>query len=92
LGDRISNSRLYEKCGSIPLFRAILREMLRWFGHILQKKDGRLPKIVLFGQPFRAKRKTARPRIGQEKVTRKDFRVIKNHWEGVKWEALHRLE
>ena len=49
--DRISNSRLCEKCGSIPLSRAIMRERLRWLGHVLPMKDDRLPKIVIFGQP-----------------------------------------
>ena len=61
LTDRISNSRLHEKCGSIPLSTAIIRERLRWLGLILQMKDDRLPKIVLFGLPFRAKRKAGRP-------------------------------
>ena len=54
---RILNSRLYEKCGSIPLSRAIMRERLRFIGHVFQMKDNRLPKIFLFGQPSRVKRK-----------------------------------
>ena len=49
LTDHISNSRLYEKCGSILLSRAIIIERLRWLGHILQMKDDRLPKIGLLG-------------------------------------------
>ena len=47
LTDRISKSKLYEKCGSIPLSRAIMRERLRRQRHVLRMKDGRLPKIVL---------------------------------------------
>ena len=64
LTDRISNSRLYEKCGSIPLSGAIMKERLRWLGHVLRMKDDRLPKIVLFGQPSGATRKAGRPRLG----------------------------
>ena len=60
LTDRISNSRLYEKCGSISLSRAIMKERLRWLGHVLWMKDDRLPKIVLFGQPAGAIRKAGR--------------------------------
>ena len=48
LTDQISNSRLYEKCGSIPFSRAIMRESLRWLGNVLQMKGDRLPKIDLF--------------------------------------------
>ena len=60
----ISNSRFYEKCGSIPLCRAILKERLRPLGHVLWMKDDRLPKIVCFGQPSGATRKAGRPCLG----------------------------
>ena len=46
LTDRISNNRLYEKCGSIPLSRAIMEETLSgkqvvlvWGGRTSIKKD-----------------------------------------------------
>ena len=53
LTNRISNIRLYEKIGSIPLPRDIINERLRWLGHVHWMKDERLPKIVLFDQPSR---------------------------------------
>ena len=59
--DRISNSRLYEKCDSIPLSRSKIKER---FGHVVRMKDDRLPKIVIFGQLSRAKWKVGRPRLG----------------------------
>jgi len=49
LNDHISNSRLYKKCGSIPLSVAIMKQRLRWLENVLRMKDDRLPKIVLFG-------------------------------------------
>ena len=91
LTDRISNSRLYEKCGSIPLSGAIMTERLGWLGHLLRMKDERLPKIVLFGQPSRAKRKAGCPRLGWEDITKKDLKEIGTSREGVKREALNRL-
>ena len=66
LTDRISNSRLCEKCGSIPLSRAIIRERLRFLGYVLRMKNDILPKIVLVGQPSKATRKARRPRLGWE--------------------------
>ena len=42
LTDHISNSRLYKKYGSILLSRAIMKERLRWLGHVLGMKDDRL--------------------------------------------------
>ena len=64
LTDCISNSWLHEKFGSVPLSRALMKDRLRWLGHVLRMKDVRLPKIVLFGKPSRGKRKAGRPRLG----------------------------
>ena len=55
-------------------------------------KDDRLPKIVLFGQPPRAKRKAGRPRLGWEDVIKKDLKEMGTSWEGVTRETLNRLE
>ena len=91
LTDRISKSRFYEKCGSIPLSRAIMKERLRWLGLVLRMKDDRLPKIVLFGQPSGATRKAGRPRLGWEDIINKDSKEMGTSWEGVKKVALNRL-
>jgi hypothetical protein len=91
LTDGVSNSRLYGKGGSIPLSRAIMRERMRWLGQVLRMKDDKLPKIVLFGQTFRAKRKSGRPWLGWEDVIKKDLKEMGTSWESVKREALNRL-
>ncbi|XP_065564324.1 uncharacterized protein LOC136029747 [Artemia franciscana] len=74
LTDRISNSRLYEKCGSIPLSKAIMRQRLRWLGYVLWMKDDRLPKIVLFNESSWTKREADRPPLGWEDVIKKDLK------------------
>ena len=47
-------------------------------------KDERLPKMVIFGQPSRAKRKEGHCRIGWKEVSRKGFKEIVTSWEFVK--------
>ena len=81
---------IYGWCGSIPLSTVIVRERLRWLGHVLQMKDDRLPKIVLFGQPSGATRKAGRPCLSWEDVINKDLKEMGTSWEGVKREALNR--
>jgi hypothetical protein len=54
-------------------------------------KDDRLPKIVLIGQPSRAKRKADSPRLGWEDIIKKDLKEMETYWEGVTREALNRL-
>ena len=39
-------------------------------------KDDRLPKVVLFDQPSRAKRKAGRPRLGREDIIKKDLKEM----------------
>ena len=84
LTDCISNSRLYEKYSPIPLSKAIGRERLRLLKHLLRMKDDKLPKIVLFGQPSRAKRKVGCPWLGWEDVIEKDLKEMLTSWEVVK--------
>ena len=92
LTSRISDTLLYAKRGSIPLYGAIMRERLRWLGHVLQMKDDALPKVVLFGLPSRTKRKAGRPRLSWEDVVRKDLKEMLTSWEGAKRKALSSLE
>ena len=58
----------------MPLSRAMMKKRLRWLGHVVRMKDDRLPKIALFGQSSRAKRKVGCPRLGWEAVIKKDFK------------------
>ena len=64
-----------------------MKERMRWLSHVLQMKDDRLPKIVLFGQSSGATKKAGRPRLGWEDVMNKDLKEKGTSWEGVKREA-----
>ena len=77
--------------GSIPLSGAIMKERLRWLGHVLRMKDDRLSKIVLFGQPSGATRKAGGPCLGWEDVINEDLKEMGTSWEALKREALNRL-
>ena len=54
-------------------------------------KHDRLPNIVLFSPPSRAKRKAGCPRLGWEDVIKKDLKELGTSWESTKREALNRL-
>ena len=53
--DPITNGRRYEKFGSIPLSRVIIRKRLRWLGLVSHMNDDKSPKIAIVSQPSRAK-------------------------------------
>ena len=81
----------YTKRGSIPTSTAIMRERLRRLRHVLRRKDNRLPKIILFGQPSTAKRNAARSPLGWKDSLKRDLRKMGASWESVKREALNRF-
>ena len=68
-----------------------MKERLSLQGHVLRMKNDSLPKIVLFGQPSRTKRKLIRPRMVWEDVIKKDLKETGTSWEGEKRKALNRL-
>ena len=53
-------------------------------------RQDRLPKIALFGEPSKVKRKAGCPRLGWEKVIKKDLKEMVAPWEGVNTVALNR--
>ena len=71
LTDRISNSGVYKKCGSIPLSRGDNERKVVITGHVLRMKNNRLSEIALFGPPSRAEQKPGRTRLGWEDATKK---------------------
>ena len=66
---------------SYELSRAIMREKLRRIWHFLRMKADRLPKIVLVGQPSRAKTNASRPWMEREDVVMKNLRNMEASWE-----------
>ena len=79
LTDLISNSRLYEKCGSIPLSRAIMRERVRWLGHVLRIKDNR---FSFSANCLGLNGKAGRPWLGWEDVINNGLKEMGSSWEG----------
>ena len=71
LTDRIPNSKLYEKCRSIPPSRAEMRGGLRWVGHVQQMKDNSLLMMVLVAE----NRKQAVPKRGWFDFLRKELKA-----------------
>ena len=54
-------------------------------------KDDILPKITVFDQPSRAKRKAGCPQLGKEDVIKKDLKEMGKSRDGVKRDTLDRL-
>ena len=72
-----------------PLSGAIMKERLRW----LSSMNDRLPKIChLLANRLGLHGKQLRQCLGWEDVINKDLKEMGTSWEGVKREALNKLE
>ena len=69
-----------------------MRERLGWLGYVLRIKDDVLPRTAIFGQPSGAKWKTSRRCLRWEVVIKKYLRKMRISGEGLKMQALNRLE
>ena len=72
-----------------PLSRAIIKERLRWLGHVVPIKEGILPRIVLFNLLGLNGKQVVLVR-GEGDIN-KDLKEMGTSWECVKREALNRL-
>ena len=48
--DRVTNTAVLEKAGSLSMHLMLCQNRLRWLGHMHRKEDARIPKDILYGQ------------------------------------------
>ena len=48
--DRVTNTAVLEKAGSLGMHLMLCQNRLRWLGHMHRKEDARIPKDILYGQ------------------------------------------
>lgn len=61
--DRVSNTQVLQKSKMSGIEAFLIRNQLRWAGHVKRMSDGRLPKQLLFGQLKNGSRKRGRPKL-----------------------------
>ena len=59
--DRVSNLEVLEMAESTSIEAMVLKNQLRWTGHVIRMKDSRLPKQLLYGELCQGKRRQGRP-------------------------------
>ena len=55
--DRVTNTEVLRRCGLSGIEAIIMKQQLRWCGHVLRMDDDRLPKAVFFSELAHGKRK-----------------------------------
>jgi len=82
--DRVPNSVVLERTGSVDLYTLLRSRRLRWTGHVCRMDDARYPKALLYGELANAPRRRGRPRLRFKDVVKRDlvaFDIDTNCWE-----------
>ena len=70
---RIPNKEILRWSGSCSMQVSLLKQRLRWLGHVRRMDEGRIPKDILYGQFSEGKRGRGRPLLRYRDVIRFDL-------------------
>ena len=83
--DRISNKDVLSRAGMPSVFAMLSQRRLRWLGHVSRMQDGRIPKIMLYGELETGSRRTGRPVLRYKDVCKRDMKA--GNIDPANWEA-----
>jgi len=83
--DKVSNKVELEKVGIPSLYTLLKQRRMRWLGHVIRMKDGRIPKDLLCGELAARKRPTGRPQPRCKDVCKQDLQALGINTDS--WEA-----
>lgn len=84
--DRVTNTGVLEKAGSLSMHLMLCQRRLRWLGHVHRMKDGRIPKDIMYGELASGRRPTGRPTLRFKDVCKRDLKLTgidPNTWESL---------
>ena len=73
--DRVTNTAVLEKAGSLSMHLMLCQRRLRWLGHVHRMDDGRIPRDVMYGELASGRRPTGRPAVRFKDVCKRDLKL-----------------
>ena len=83
--DRVPNKDVLAQAGVPSMFALLSQRRLRWLGHVSRMDDGRIPKVLLYGELATGTRPTRRPTLRFKDVCKRDLKAGNINLAG--WEA-----
>ena len=84
--DRVTNTAVLDKAGSLSMHLMICQHRLRWLGRVHRMEDGHIPKDLLYGQLPSGRRPLGRPALRYKDVCKRDLKLTDINPES--WEKL----
>ena len=73
--DRIPNTEVLARAGTLSMYALLTKRRLRWLGHVTRMHDGRLPKDILYGELATGSKPTGRPTLRYKDVRKRDLKA-----------------
>ena len=82
--DRVTNAEVLSRADLPNLYTLLRQRILRWLGHVHHMDDGRIPKVILYGELASGRRSTGRPQLRYKDVVKRDMKALDTNtatWE-----------
>ena len=83
--DKVSNNEVLSRASIPSLFTMLRQRRLRWLGHVHRMEDGRIPKVLLYGELGTGSRPIGRPKLRFKDVCKRD--MLATGLPTVNWET-----
>ena len=80
--DRVTNTEVLERAGSLTMPSLLIQRRLRWLGHAHRMEPVRLPRDILFGELREGVRPVGRPLLRYKDVIKRDLRSNRHQCMG----------
>ena len=84
--DRVTNTEVLERAGSLSMPSLPIQRRLRWLGHAHRMEPDRLPREILYGELREGVRRVGRPLLRYKDVIKRDLRsalIDTSAWEDI---------
>ena len=84
--DKVTNVEVLQKCNIPGIESFLIKNQLRWVGHVVRMPEDRAPKKLLYGELTKAPRKVGRPLLRFKDKLKNNLKALNfdlNSWENL---------
>ena len=82
--DKVPNTEVMDRAGLLTMYTLLRQCRMRWIGHVRRMEDGRIPKVILYGELAVGKRPRGHRQLRYKDVCKRDMRALEidpKSWE-----------
>ncbi len=75
----VPNTEVLAQAKTFSMHALLSQRRLRWLGHVCRMQDGRIPKVIMYGELASGTRPTGRPALRYKDVCKRDLKAGSLH-------------